>query len=241
MKHEPTTIDRMVAYNFVGSEGDHNTRTAVDLLLEDGIVKVPLTFTAGMKDRLQLLASFVKKNHQLEVELFELQRSVQKHNEEMHSLPVVTPPTDAIQGINVLADWFDALYKDQGKNDAVQVDLRKWAKEIEELRDDLAISKGSEQHLGQQLDEVVSDRDKIRAGRDGLAELLAEVDWAHACGIELAPREAEAIVRAKLLRKLVKFARHTICCDLEWYAEDEHPKCSCGFEQLQDKMNELHK
>lgn len=42
-------------------------------------------------------------------------------------------PKSLPQGLRVLADWFDAVYEDQGKNDAVQQDLRRWASDYEEL------------------------------------------------------------------------------------------------------------
>ena len=42
-------------------------------------------------------------------------------------------PKTLPQGLRILADWFDAVYEDQGKNDEVQQDLRRWAAEYEAL------------------------------------------------------------------------------------------------------------
>lgn len=42
-------------------------------------------------------------------------------------------PKTKAKGLRLLSDWFDAVYQDAGKNDAVQQDLRKWADEIEAL------------------------------------------------------------------------------------------------------------
>lgn len=42
-------------------------------------------------------------------------------------------PKTLQEGLRILADWFDAVYQDAGKNDAVQQDLRKWAYEVDTL------------------------------------------------------------------------------------------------------------
>lgn len=42
-------------------------------------------------------------------------------------------PKKLQDGLKLLADWFDAVYQDQGKNDSVQQDLRKWASEIDTI------------------------------------------------------------------------------------------------------------
>jgi len=43
-------------------------------------------------------------------------------------------PKTAPEGLRVLADWFDAVYQDEGKGDAVQQDLRRWADEFARLQ-----------------------------------------------------------------------------------------------------------
>lgn len=42
-------------------------------------------------------------------------------------------PKTMQEGLHILADWFDAVYQDAGKNDAVQQDLRKWVNDINRL------------------------------------------------------------------------------------------------------------
>ena len=42
-------------------------------------------------------------------------------------------PKTLPQGLKLLADWFDAVYENQGKNDEVQQDLRRWAAYYEAL------------------------------------------------------------------------------------------------------------
>jgi hypothetical protein len=45
-------------------------------------------------------------------------------------------PITLPEGLRTLADWFDAVYEDQGKNDEVQQDLRRWASDYRALEAD---------------------------------------------------------------------------------------------------------
>lgn len=47
-------------------------------------------------------------------------------------------PKTLPEGLITLAAWFDAVYENQGKNDEVQQDLRKWALDHESLKAKLA-------------------------------------------------------------------------------------------------------
>ena len=60
-----------------------------------------------------------------------LEKALNSHNEAMSKIPTISRPQTAAEGLRFLASWFDAVYKDAGINDAVQIDLRRWADEFE--------------------------------------------------------------------------------------------------------------
>lgn len=68
-------------------------------------------------------------------------KAINQHNAEMAKVTSMRGvPQTAQEGMRVLADWFDRVYQDAGKNDKVQRDLRRWANDIDEIlkqRDEL--------------------------------------------------------------------------------------------------------
>ena len=58
-------------------------------------------------------------------------------------------PKSLCEGLNILADWFDAVYQDNG---VVQEDLRKWADDYKQLETDLAAAQESIEELEAKLE-----------------------------------------------------------------------------------------
>lgn len=54
------------------------------------------------------------------------------------SIPKFPRPKTAAEGMRFLADWFDAIYQDKNINDAVQIDLRKWARDLDTIKEMVA-------------------------------------------------------------------------------------------------------
>lgn len=86
--------------------------------------------------------SIKKENAALRAENEALKKSIEEYNTKMDKVPSRSRPSNPSEGLSFLADWFDAFYGDAGVNDEVQQDLRKWAKEIDALRTDLAAATG---------------------------------------------------------------------------------------------------
>jgi len=63
------------------------------------------------------------------------------------SIPKFNRPKTATEGMRYLADWFDAVYEDKGTNDAVQIDLRRWADDIDAVKETAFIPYESELEL----------------------------------------------------------------------------------------------
>jgi len=51
------------------------------------------------------------------------------------SIPLFNRPQTASEGMRFLAKWFDFVYQDQGTNDAVQIDLRRWADDLDMIKE----------------------------------------------------------------------------------------------------------
>lgn len=51
------------------------------------------------------------------------------------SIPKFSRPQTASEGMRFLAKWFDFVYQDQGTNDAVQIDLRRWADDLDMIKE----------------------------------------------------------------------------------------------------------
>jgi hypothetical protein len=63
----------------------------------------------------------------------ELAAAIESHNAKNNATPMASRPKNAIEGLRVLADWFDFVYEDAGTGrDTVQIDLRRWADEVEQ-------------------------------------------------------------------------------------------------------------
>jgi len=60
--------------------------------------------------------------------------AVQNHNDRIGSIKTKSRPKTAEDALLCLADWFDAVYGDVGKNDGVQQDIRGFALDCRRLR-----------------------------------------------------------------------------------------------------------
>ncbi len=67
---------------------------------------------------------------ELTLQVQELKKKIQDHNDRMASVSMSKRPENVVVGLRVLADWFDGMYPDN-PNTEVQEDLRRWAEELE--------------------------------------------------------------------------------------------------------------
>lgn len=67
------------------------------------------------------------------------EKAIEDHNSFMNSIIPKKRPKSVVEGLLILADWFDEQYPNDPEPH-VQEDLRKWAKEIESLESRLAAS-----------------------------------------------------------------------------------------------------
>jgi len=79
----------------------------------------------------QVTTAKTKREINLEDQVMDLQQDALEHNKRMAKIPSISRPKTASEGLRFLADWFDAVYQDAGKNDEVQQELRRWATDFE--------------------------------------------------------------------------------------------------------------
>jgi uncharacterized coiled-coil protein SlyX len=93
---------------------------------------------------------------EFKLELAEYKRAIEKHNQKMEAVPLRKRPKNLESGLFVLADWFDAVYQDEGENDLVQQDLRRWAREHMLLQDELSECQTERNRLRKALSSILS-------------------------------------------------------------------------------------
>lgn len=98
----------------------------------------------------EIVSGLNKANADLDAESEALKKSISEHNKKNESVPTLgeSSPATVQEGLLFLARWFDAVYQDAGTGrDVVQQDLRRWAKEINDIESkNYALKKALSEH-----------------------------------------------------------------------------------------------
>jgi hypothetical protein len=92
------------------------------------------------------------------------------------------------------------------------------------LREKIVNAKSKQEIVNNKHLDIIEE---LTEERDGLAELLSEIDWTHSCCIELSPHLQEAIEIAKAKNKVVDAARKYYHSGQSWASLEGLTLCDC--------------